>query len=166
MNNNPGTTGTEIFSPSRAKSGRFLYRGAWIIEIMVASAVAAIAMFCFYRVSVDTTGADGTVTTVSRPAGITLWQLFGTTNQLLASLTLLLATRYLARRGRYAWVTGAPMVFMVVSTSIAMVSNLRDFLANGQTLLVVVGSILLVLAVWLAFEGVAAMRRDRRAADA
>jgi carbon starvation protein len=129
-------------------------------------AVSAIGLFCFYKVSVETVGPDGQALVVQREAGMTLWQLFGTTNQLLAALTLLLATRYLARRGRWAWVTGVPMVFILISTLVAMVGNLIAFHRDGQTLLVAVGGVLLVLALWLCIEGLAAWRRDRTAVSA
>ncbi|RKY21381.1 MAG: carbon starvation protein A, partial [Planctomycetota bacterium] len=129
-----------------------------------ALAVGAISVFCFYEVSVELPGPDGVPMLVQREAGMTLWQLFGTTNQLLAALTLLLATRYLARRGRWAFVTGVPMVLMLISTLVAMSANLVTFVGSGQVLLAVVGGVLLLLALWLTLEGVLAWRRDRRAA--
>ncbi len=127
-------------------------------------AVGAIAFFGFYTVSEEVVLADGTTEVVRNEAGIILWQLFGTTNQLLAGLTLLLATRYLARRGRNYWVTAVPMVFIFASTVIAMLGNLQQFWRDGETPLIVVGGALLVLAVWLCVEGLAAAGRDRRAA--
>ena len=51
-----------------------------------------------------------------KPVGLALWALFGTTNQLLASLTLLVATMYLYQRGRNYWVTLVPMVVMYHQT--------------------------------------------------
>lgn len=125
----------------------------WLGNRYVASllAVAVIAWFAFAEV-------DG------RPAGIALWRLFGTVNQLLAGLALLVVTLYLAQRGRNAWVAGVPMAFMLASTLTAMVSNLADFRRTwdqGGDLLFVVGLILLVLAVWLLIEGAAAFLRLR-----
>jgi carbon starvation protein len=117
-----------------------------------ALAVAVIAFFAFYEVG-------------GSPAGLALWQLFGTVNQLMAGLALLVVTLYLFQRGRNYWVTAVPMAFMLGSTVVAMISNLRRFLAQwseGGALLFVVGSILLVLAVWLVLEAVAALRRSRR----
>ena len=114
-----------------------------------ALAVVAISFFAFYRV-------DG------QPMGLALWGLFGTTNQLLASLTLMVATIYLYRRGRNAYVTGVPALFMTVTTLFAMVSNLLRFWREGQTMLLAVGLILLLLAIgivvealrcWLAAQG-------------
>ena len=111
-------------------------------------AVLIIGGFAFYRIG-------------GRPAGLALWQLFGTTNQLLAGLALLVVTLYLYARRRNAWVTGIPMAFMLISTIIAMISNLRRFWAQwdeGGAILFFVGSVLLVLAVWLCFEAVARFR--------
>ena len=131
-------------------------------------AVAAIWVFAFYQVTEvkDVTElVDGVETVrqveVTKEAGLALWGLFGTTNQLLAGLTLLLATRYLARRGRLFWVTAIPMFFMLASTLVAMVRNIGTFSTAGDSLLLVVGSLLLLLGIWVCVEGVLAVRRDR-----
>jgi carbon starvation protein len=114
-----------------------------------AAAVAAIAFFAFYRI-------DG------RPAGLALWALFGTTNQLLAGLTLLAVTLYLYRRRWAWWVTGLPMVGLLAATLMAMVENIAEFAGRGEWPLTVIGVFLLVLAVWLAVEAALALRRFRR----
>lgn len=145
----------EISASAGIPSGRF---SASLV------AVAAIALFCFYTLRVETLGADGQVVVVERQAGMALWQLFGTTNQLLAALTLMVATRYLARRGRWAWITGIPMLLMLASTLVAMSANLLRFVAGSQWLLVAVGGTLLLLAIWLSIEGCLAWRRDRAVA--
>jgi hypothetical protein len=57
------------------------------------------------------------------------------------------------------------MLFMAVSTILAMFSNLRDFWAQvgeGGGPLFAVGLILLVLAIWLMIEGVVALARFRK----
>jgi carbon starvation protein len=114
-------------------------------------AVVIIGFFAFYTI-------DG------RPAGLALWRLFGTTNQMLASLALLVVSLYLFQRGRNPWFTAVPMLFMSVSTVLAMLSNLRDFWAqwdSGGSLLFVVAFALLVLALWLMAEAVGAVNRFR-----
>ncbi len=63
-------------------------------------AIGAIGFFAFYRI-------DG------KPAGLSLWAIFGTVNQLLAGLALLVATLYLIARRRNYFVTGIPMLFML-----------------------------------------------------
>ena len=102
-------------------------------------AVGAIGFFAFYEV-------DG------KPAGLALWQLFGTTNQLLAGLALLVITLYLVQRGRPWIYTGIPMIFLLLSTLIAMITKARDFYLKGEWPLFTIGSILLILAFWLLIE--------------
>jgi carbon starvation protein len=101
-----------------------------------------------------------------RPAGIALWAVFGTTNQVMAGLTLLTVTLYLYLRRKNYLYTAIPMVFMLVTTLIAMVSNVRTFFDQGSYLLLVVGGIVLLLAVWLVVEGVVRFARGRERAAA
>jgi carbon starvation protein len=117
-------------------------------------AVATIGFFAFYEIG-------------GKPAGIALWTLFGTTNQLLAALALLTVTLYLKQRGKNPFYTGIPMLFMLVSTLTAMVSNLWDFMGKwneGGSVLFVVGLMLLVLAVWMTVEAALCLVRGRGAA--
>ncbi|RMG97243.1 MAG: carbon starvation protein A [Deltaproteobacteria bacterium] len=111
----------------------------------VASALACgiIGVFAFYEVDVTVGGQ-----TVRRPAGLALWQLFGTTNQLLAGLTLLVVTVYLRARGRPTWPVAIPAVVMLASTLSAMVTNL---LRMEDPLLLTVGSMLLLLGIGVVF---------------
>ncbi|MBC7833651.1 MAG: hypothetical protein H7Y88_00940, partial [Phycisphaerales bacterium] len=60
-------------------------------------------------------GAGGSVTWQ------TFWTLFGTSNQLLAALTLLGITVWLRRTGRRYWFALAPMLFVMVVTVTALV---------------------------------------------
>ena len=117
----------------------------------VASAVAIGAMwfFAFYEVGGEF-------------AGLMLWQLFATTNQLLAGLALLAVTIYLLRRGKPIVYTLVPMVFMLTSTLAAMGLNLLGFWSTGQLALLFTGGVILVLAVWLALEAGLAVRRYRQ----
>jgi carbon starvation protein len=111
-------------------------------------AVVVIGFFAFYRL-------DG------RPMGLALWGLFGTTNQLLASITLLVATIYLYQRGRSWWLTGVPMLAMTATTLVAMVRNLSRFWSEGQMLLFSLGSLLLLLALGIVVEGALSIARAR-----
>ena len=83
-------------------------------------AVGAIGFFAFFTV-------DG------QPAGMALWQLFGTTNQIMGALTLLTVTLYLIERKRNFWFTLVPMVFMMVTTVTAIPQGDKDrgFLGDG-----------------------------------
>ncbi len=112
-------------------------------------AVGAIAFFAFYKI-------DG------KSAGLALWQLFGSTNQLLAGLALLVVSLYLIERRRIALPYLIPLVFMMVTTVIAMTTNLRKYYAAGNTTLLLVGGIISFIAAWLVVEAVIALRRYRR----
>jgi carbon starvation protein len=56
----------------------------------------------------------------------TIWPLFGTGNQLLATIALAIGTVYLVNngKGRYAWTTAIPMVFVGVTTFTAAVLSI------------------------------------------
>ena len=117
----------------------------------VASGIAVVAIWAFAFIQVD-----------GEFAGLILWQLFGTTNQLLAGLALLAVTLYLLRRGKPLVYTAAPMVFMLLSTMTVMSSNLADFWSAGQWLLLAPAATIFTLAVWLVAEAVLAVVRFRR----
>ncbi|UCD52508.1 MAG: carbon starvation protein A [Phycisphaerales bacterium] len=101
------------------------------------------------------TGADGT-------GAMKLWPLFGTANQLLASLALLVVTLYLRRQGRRKYlVTAIPCLLMLVITNWAMIQNELRFLRNKDWLLVGIGGGIFLLALWMTVEAVIAFREVR-----
>jgi carbon starvation protein len=55
----------------------------------------------------------------------TIWPMFGTANQLLATIALTVGTTYIINRGRarYAWVTIVPLVFVGITTITAGFEN-------------------------------------------
>ncbi len=98
------------------------------------------------------TGADGT-------GAMKLWPLFGTSNQLLAALALLVVTLYLKRKGGLKFlVTAIPCVIMLVITNWAMVRNEMIFLANKNWLLVGIGAWIFALALWMTVEALITFR--------
>ncbi len=58
----------------------------------------------------------------------TLWPLFGTGNQLLATIALAVTTSFLINMGKakYAWITAAPMCFVGVTTLSAGVLSIKN----------------------------------------
>jgi len=58
----------------------------------------------------------------------TIWPLFGTGNQLLATIALAVVTTFLINMGkaRYAWISGVPMCFVGVTTTTAGVLSIRN----------------------------------------
>jgi carbon starvation protein len=57
----------------------------------------------------------------------TFWTLFGTSNQLLAALTLLGITVWLKRLGKRVWFTFAPMLFLMAVTMWSLTGQLKQF---------------------------------------
>ncbi|MFC1595655.1 carbon starvation CstA family protein [Candidatus Margulisiibacteriota bacterium] len=82
-----------------------------------------------------------------------LWPLFGAINQLLAGLALLVITIYLARKRISTWAAFIPMVFMVIMTTWALTYNLTTFCNQQNWLLLIIGSIIFVLELWMIAEG-------------
>jgi carbon starvation protein CstA len=56
----------------------------------------------------------------------TIWPMFGTANQLLATIALAIGTSYLINRGKakYAWITLVPLAFVGITTMTAGVMNI------------------------------------------
>ena len=98
-----------------------------------------------------------------KPAGMTLWQLFGTTNQLLAALGLLAVSVYLFEIRRNAIYYLLPMGFMLAVTLTAMVLKLMEFWGEKNWPLIITGVSILLLSVWLLIEAFIIFRLFRQA---
>ena len=109
--------------------------------------VTAIAFFGLLKV-------DG------NPAGLILWGLFGTTNQILAGIVLLSVTIYLLKTDRPIVYTLVPMILMLSMALWAMILNLIDFWQKGNKPLLIIGSIILFMILWFISEGVIIFKRS------
>ena len=105
-------------------------------------------------------------------AYLVAWPIFGTSNQLLASLTLLALSVWLVKTGRNAIFTLIPMAFMLVMTLWSLVLQIAPWLravASGATVSPdvtisgVCGAVLLILSVWLLVEAIRVLSRRRPA---
>ncbi|WP_290637419.1 carbon starvation protein A, partial [Aquisalimonas sp.] len=100
-------------------------------------------------------GADGT-------GGMLIWPLFGTTNQLLAGLTLLVITVIVVRLARPMWFTLLPLSFLLVMTLFALLVQLVDFYQQGNWFLLFLDVVILVAAVMVLLECVGTLRKHFR----
>ncbi|MCR6108756.1 carbon starvation protein A [Bacillus sp. A301a_S52] len=97
--------------------------------------------------------------------GYVLWPLFGTSNQLLAGITLLLVTLWLKRQGRNYLLTLIPMIFLMIMTVWAMTHQVFiewSGIAEGEDmnlLLFLLGAIILVFALWILLEALSGLWR-------
>ncbi|WP_130014458.1 carbon starvation protein A [Serinicoccus sediminis] len=99
-------------------------------------------------------GVDGS-------GGMLIWPLFGTTNQLLAGLTLSIVAIMLLRRGRTALPALIPLAFVGVMTLYALFIQLGTFWSEGNWLLLVLDIVILVASLWVMVEALGAMRKAR-----
>jgi len=88
-----------------------------------------------------------------------LWPLFGTLNQLLASLGLGVATVYLLKKGKNYWLTFIPAIFMMLVTIWAMCLNLQYFMASHDTLLTNLTLLLFLLSGWMVIGTILSVNR-------
>ena len=91
--------------------------------------------------------------------GLALWPLFGTTNQLVAGVTLLVVSVWLKRLGKPIAYTLVPMLLVGAVTLWAMADNVVDYFANFEQLwlLAFSGTAILALDVWIILEGFRAL---------
>jgi carbon starvation protein len=87
--------------------------------------------------------------------GLALWPLFGTTNQLVAGVTLLVVSVWLKKQGRPFLYTLVPMALVASVTLWAMVGNLVQYFADWEQLwlLAISGSLIVVFDIWIVIEG-------------
>jgi carbon starvation protein len=87
-------------------------RNDWIPGNLIASALVVFAWAYFIY--------SGTVATI--------WPMFGSANQLLATIALVVGTSYIINQGkkRYAWITILPMIFVGITTLTAGWKNIKN----------------------------------------
>lgn len=97
---------------------------------------------------------DGKITFGANALGaLRLWPLFGTVNQLLAALALLVVTMYLKKKGGLKYlISGIPCVIMLIVTGWAMVLNEMKFYKDENILLIIIGGAVFLLAIWMTLE--------------
>jgi carbon starvation protein len=93
--------------------------------------------------------------------GMIIWPLFGTTNQLLAGLTLLVISVLLLKMGRAIRYTIVPLSFLLVMATWSLVIQLGQFWDQRSYFLVVMDVLILGAAILVGLEALAALRRAR-----
>ena len=94
--------------------------------------------------------------------GMIIWPLFGTTNQILAGLTLSIVTVILLRKGRNPLPALIPLVFVFTMSAYAAIVQMGTFFADGNWLLFVLDVIILIAALWVIVEAINAMVKARK----
>jgi carbon starvation protein len=94
--------------------------------------------------------------------GMIIWPLFGTTNQLLAGLTLLVVSVILVKLGRPSRYTMIPMVFVTTMAFVSALIQLRDLYVAGNYFLVIVDLLIVVASIFVMLEATSAFIREKR----
>lgn len=103
-------------------------------------------------------GADGA-------GGMLIWPLFGTTNQLLASLTLSVIAVILLRKRINPLPVLIPLAVVMVMSIYALVIQIGTFYADQAWLLLVLDIVILIASLWVALEAFIAMAKARGGVD-
>ncbi|MHA1570157.1 MAG: carbon starvation CstA family protein [Alphaproteobacteria bacterium] len=95
-----------------------------------------------------------------------IWPMFGASNQLVASLALFVISAYLIGVRRPSIYTIVPAIFMLLTTTAALVWQAKVFFFGEEInwALGITSVVLIILAFFLAVEGAQALLRKRRAA--
>ncbi len=100
-------------------------------------------------------GASGT-------GGLIIWPLFGSTNQILAGLTLLVISVMLIKLGRPSYYTLVPMLFVLTMSFLAGCVTLVQFFEAGNYLLVGLDLVVLITSLLVMLEAGTVIARHRR----
>lgn len=95
----------------------------------------------------------------------TLWRLFGTSNQLIASITLIGVSAYLISRKIKVKFIIIPALFVLVTTLSALlylVFNPMGYLAEGSYVLTIISMLMFILGLFVAFEGFRILRNKHK----
>lgn len=113
------------------------------------------AVICCLLLAFGAGGASGS-------GGLTIWPLFGSTNQILAGLTLLVISVMLIKMGRPARYTLAPMIFVLITSSWAAILKLIEWYQAGNWLLVTIDVIVVITTFMVILEAASVISKFRR----
>jgi len=114
-----------------------------------------LAVTCCLLLAFGAGGASGS-------GGLSIWPLFGSTNQILAGMTLLVLSVMLIKMGRPARYTIIPMVFVLITSCWAAVLKLMEFWAAGNWLLVTIDIIVLITSFMVILEAISVITKFRK----
>ena len=114
-----------------------------------------IAVFCCLLLAFGAGGASGS-------GGLEIWPLFGSTNQILAGMTLLVISVKLIKMGRPARYTLIPMIFVLITSCWAAILKLIEFWLAANWLLVTIDVVVLVTSFMVILEAASVVGQFRR----
>jgi carbon starvation protein len=134
--------------------GRYIFEEFFELKDIRWRGLSTLATLILPTILVLITLTDSAGRTI--PAWKVIWPVFGTTNQLLAGLVLLVIAVWRMKNGKTALFVLLPMVFMNIMTIWSLILLLKQY---QFSLVGIIAAILLVLAVILIFEALRAIRK-------
>lgn len=114
-----------------------------------------VAVVCCLLLAFGAGGASGS-------GGLVIWPLFGSTNQILAGLTLLVISVMLIKMGRPARYTLLPMIFILITASWAAILKLIEFIESGNWLLVTIDVVVVITTFMVILEAASVIAKFRK----
>ena len=84
--------------------------------------------------------------------GLSIWPLFGATNQMLAALTLILVSLFLLKKNKMILPYIIPAIFVILITFVGLLYNVTLFLAKDNPFLMVLSVLLTCIQIWIMVE--------------
>lgn len=100
-------------------------------------------------------GADGS-------GGMTIWPLFGTTNQLMASLSLAIVVVILTHLRRPTLPVIIPLIFVTIMSLWAALLQLKSLFAEQNWLLFGMDVVIVIASIWVIVESIGAISNARK----
>jgi carbon starvation protein len=91
--------------------------------------------------------------------GLSIWPLFGATNQMLAALSLIIISLYLRKKKKNALPFIIPTIFILGVTSVGLIYNLQGFVDSGDVFLGSLTTMLIVIEIWVVIEAILQFRK-------
>ena len=113
------------------------------------------AVTCCLLLAFGAGGASGS-------GGLIIWPLFGSTNQILAGLTLLVITVMLIKLGRPAKYTMFPMIFVLITSSWAALIKLKEFYLSENWLMFTIDLIVVITTVMVILEAASVISKLKK----
>ncbi len=96
--------------------------------------------------------------------GLSIWPLFGATNQMLAALTLILVSIYLMKNKKSMLPYIIPAIFVILITFVGLIYNVTLFLSKGNAFLVALSILLTCIQVWIMIEAMNLFKQGEKKA--
>ncbi len=112
-----------------------------------------LAVFTAFLLMISSDGGKG---------GLSIWPLFGATNQMLAALTLILISLYLLKNKKNILPYLIPAIFLILITSVGLVFNITIFMGQENIFLVSLSIILTIIQMWIMVEAMGLFRAKKK----